>query len=130
MNNRNIKFRVWDKGKKEFLPYPCYLNHLDTNEFTCFDRWFKMDEERCVLQQFTGLFDKNGEAIYEGDLVNFSCDYTADCGDPDIIKWENLEVYYDDHYAGFYFGREQSIQLLDKVIRGTLEVVGNIFETK
>ena len=90
--------------------------------------WKRMDEPRFVKQQFTGLFDKNGKKIFEGDLINFSCDYTVDCGDPDIIKWENLEVYYDEFYAGFYFGREQSFQMLDQIMRETLEVVGNIFE--
>jgi uncharacterized phage protein (TIGR01671 family) len=125
---RTIKFRIWDREKGTFLPYACWLNHLDTNDFTCFDRWFKMDEENCTLQQFTGLKDKNGKDIYEGDFLQFSCDYTFPCGDPDIVEWKNQEVFYDEEKACFFFGRKHEFQILDKIMPKTLEVTGNIFE--
>jgi hypothetical protein len=38
-----------------------------------------------------------------------------------------MVVYYDQKYAGFYFGKD-GYQMLDKIIPETLEVVGNIFE--
>ena len=69
---RNIKFRVWDKNKREFLNYPCYFNHLDFNEFTCFDRYFfGCEEEGIIVQQSTELLDKDGKEIFEGDIIIF-----------------------------------------------------------
>ena len=92
--------------------------------------WKRMDEPRFVKQQFTGLLDKNGKKIYEGDYINFSTNNTVELGDKDVNEWKNQEVYYDEKCAGFYFGREQSFQMLDGITPKTLEVVGNVFESK
>lgn len=125
---RSFKFRIWDNAKGQFLSYGCWFHHLDPNEFSCFDRYFRMDEEKFVLQQSIGIRDKNGKDIYEGDYVNFSCNDSVTLGDRDISHWIKQEVYYDEQLAGFFFGKENSFQILDNIITGTLEVVGNIFE--
>lgn len=64
---RNFKFRVWDGKNQKFCQDPrteiAYLRcEPMVMEFASFGK---------VIQQFTGLLDKNGCEIYEGDIVSF-----------------------------------------------------------
>lgn len=117
MKKRKIKFRFWCPAGKAFVSDYKYDGLVDE----LFD---EKDFDTLVPQQFTGLIDKNGVEIYEGDLINFSCNYTVELGDRDIIEYKNCEVYYDDELAGFFFGKDGH-QILDKVMEETLEVVGH-----
>jgi hypothetical protein len=117
-----IKFRFWCPAGKSFVRDYNYNGAVDE----LFD---EKDYDTLIPQQFTGLIDKNGVEIYEGDLINFSCNYTVELGDPDIIEYKNQEVYYDERLAGFYFGKD-GFQILDKIMEETIEVVGHVNSEK
>ena len=66
---RDIKFRVWDDEIKQMVP----INRIDIGDGSCqpgifsskiYDYW-----NRVELMEYTGLQDKNGNEIYEGDIV-------------------------------------------------------------
>jgi hypothetical protein len=113
--HRKLKFRVWSTLGRRFEYFDIYEG--------------ANSGVPGVVQQFTGLTDKNGKDIYEGDTINFSCDYTVELGDKDIVNYANCPVYYDETFAGFFFGVSNH-QILDKIVPNSLEVVGNIFEEK
>ena len=89
---RELKFRIWDKTDREWTSYPPFFSSAHGKIFEFFPS--KYQAENLVIQQFTGLTDKNGKEIYEGDIVRFD-EPTKLCQD---VYMSSLYVF------GFYNG--------------------------
>jgi uncharacterized phage protein (TIGR01671 family) len=135
---REIKFRAWDQEtdlmKRVF--------GFDDNWVRCWN-WDDLDDgpyqdddtnsvqrKNAVLMQFTGLKDKNGRKIYEGDIVRSAP--TPDLSVPFIIAkvvWEQ-DVFSDGDPAFKMFHQQSGHTTSFKQMknREPFEVIGNIYE--
>lgn len=117
---REIKFRAWDKKRKEMF--------LSTGETEHLGSWFDShlsgamaDAKNIDIMQYTGLYDKSGKEIYEGDIVTVDEYYFYD--PTGIIKWcKDTARFIID------FDNECIIWDFDDTYSYELEVVGNIHE--
>lgn len=112
---REIKFRVYDKEEKCYSDKAFSIDQLGICYVQDEDGyWEEIDEERYIVEQSTGLEDKNGEEIHDGDIVrtkniiNRNAMYFAvrfeDGGftpfidtDPDMVELDLLKVIGNIH---------------------------------
>lgn len=119
---RIIKFRAWNAQSK-FMYSPDDNNSemfMYLDGLLCYDG-NPVKDDKWILMQFTGLLDKNGKEIYEGDIVQI----------PDRYTTMTLVVKYKG--ACFFFCKHVS-DCFDKPITYATEcpayreVIGNIYE--
>ncbi len=120
--NREIKFRAWHKDLKKMFKIGQITLEKGTWNFEPNDRDFiGMSipyQPSFVLMQYTGLHDKNGKEIYEGDIVKITGSKEIDIGKV-IYEYNGFTV--DVTNMDRYYGR---VHLLEKFT----EVIGNIYE--
>lgn len=123
--NREIKFRIW--ADNQFY-YKCLVgntNDTDDKKYTCPVVWLDDRKEwvNCdngIISQYTGLKDKNGVEVYEGDKVMFDYEWT----EPDeigVITWnkDTASFQIKGHIPS------SSMKHLDR-----MKVIGNVWENE
>lgn len=121
--NRVIKFKIWDTVEKKFLSLKAYqdLGAIEVENdgtLTLSPRFrfltsMMIMPERFIPLQYTGLKDKNGKEIYEGDILR---EYSNEVDDW-IISYE---------YGKFIGTCDDVCEDLYEL--SDLEVIGNIYE--
>ena len=111
--SREIKFRIWDKINRMWLR--CFnVNLFDIG-----------DLPNVELMQYTGVKDKNGKEIYEGDIVKYKFPYDTRLKHISPVKFLETEVSFG---IKDIYGNE--IPLYTISANNYFEVIGNIYENK
>ena len=109
--NRKIKFRFWNKRLNKFQ-YDLFLSNGQVfdiyNDYGgMFSSGLKKENvtKDVVIQQYTGLADRNGREIYEGDILEYKYMSTYEICDEngEFIKWSEDEKEYKEHVEILYY---------------------------
>jgi uncharacterized phage protein (TIGR01671 family) len=114
---RTIKFRIYNTKKKVMYP-PASIWKMNL--------WGSFFPEDYQLMEYTGLKDKNGKEIYEGDIIKCGCDFTDEYDWIGIVKFDLGSFYVADRK-----GKGRAIYYWSTETFGDInvrEVIGNIYE--
>ena len=106
---RPIEFRAWEKNREEMIPVNSI--NFETGIINGDSAW--RHETELELMQYTGLRDKNGVKIFEGDIV-LNNDYTWQ------VTWEmgTVSILHNDGHSKWWIASEEE----------HCEVIGNIHQ--
>lgn len=127
---REINFRVWDNVDKKFISLDDYqklgaVEIENDGTLTLSPRYrfltsMMIMPTRFILSQDTGLIDKNGTKVFEGDIVMFDYEWTNP-NETGIIQWnkDNASFQIKGHIPS------SSMKHLSR-----MKIIGNIYENQ
>lgn len=118
-----LKFRLWDKDIGNYFEKPYIFINTDGKLVSddCVNV-YEIDPKAYIVEKCTGLKDKNGKLIYEGDIVEVSEAY-----ENGIYK---IEFCQSDCEYNLYNKEGNFIYQLTKSMARYMKVIGNIHENK
>ena len=120
------KFRAWDGAKKEMFKDTFAIT--ESGQVVVVEQEFVTNSPDYVfvdylaIMQSTGLFDRNGQEIFEGDIVDYK-------GRKAIIKWHGS---YASFIYRFVDEMQERVSEWDPLFLAYhhFEIIGNIYENK
>lgn len=111
--NREIKFRVWSSDERKWVDFP----NRGFSSFEPIIPKIYTDNNYFVIQQYTGLKDKNNIEIYEGDIIYWGAlNYLVEWNDRSC-KWQGRCPYYHKYHHPV---TEQFRELMNGAIAGNI----------
>ena len=130
--NRDIKFRLWSKIGKKFIETdnPDLDFVINNNGYlysieNFYGEIYILPQLDIEVLQFTGLQDRNGKEIYEGDILKYNFPYNGRLKHVSLVKFLETEASFGikDRY-------ENEIPLYRIAANNYFEVIGNIYENE